>query len=137
MKKLIILLTLFSLQIAHGNTINNPEIENKAQIMNAAFSCAVLNGWVNNENERKRLFLVGLSNGKDVAKSFKSDVSSNIMNYKSFSDEFILGFMVGVMNASASDEARKKIMDGADGNPDIQKTNAYLAIRDQNCNIIK
>lgn len=138
MKKITLFLALtMAFQFTSANMENNPELERKAQLASAAFSCAVLNGWVENESERKRLIEVGLANGKDVAKVIKSDKFAKIMNYESFSEDFLLGVIVGSINASATDEARKKIFDGATTNEEIQKLNAYVSIRDQNCNIIK
>ena len=137
MKKLILICSLLASQLSTAGALDNSELERKTQLTGAAFSCAVFNGWVGNESERKRLFEIGLTNGRDIAKVFKSEKSAKIMNYESFNEEFLLGFIVETINATTSDEARQKIFYGAEDSEDMQKTNAYIAISNQNCNIIK
>lgn len=126
----------FYANLASANPIESPEMEIKSKLTNEAFSCAILSGWLKNENERDRLFRIGVTNGADLADAFiRSDILKEI-NYLPI--EFRKGMLVGYFNSSASEETYKKIYaDNGLFDETIANFNATILKNQKNCDLLK
>lgn len=139
MKKLILIcgfILSFYPPLVGANPIESPEMEIKSKLTNEAFSCAILNGWLKNENERDRLFRIGVTNGTELADAF---IRSGVLKELSYlSVEFRKGMLVGYFNSSASEETYKKIYaDNGLFDKDIANYNAMILKNQKNCDLLR